>query len=111
MPSALPYQDYIQLPVNWSGSVKKITMETGSTKMSGTVGVRSWSESATVTWVLTPANAQSLLNTLKSGMFNDPYTYTCQIRGAVTLRPSDSFAFGETEGGKYVTVSAGFDVV
>lgn len=108
----LPQQGYLITPIDWQGSVKKITMETGSLKMSGTVGIRPWTETATLVWVLPKADALSLMNTLKAGYFNEVYEYTCNVRGAIKLRPTDTFAFQEREDGRNLTTfSMGFDLV
>ncbi|GFM27168.1 hypothetical protein [Novosphingobium sp. PY1] len=110
--TALPHQGYLITPIDWQGSVKKITMETGSLKMSSTVGIRPWTESATLLWVLPKADALALLNQFKAGFFNEVFTYTCNIRGEIKLRPTDSFSLQEREDGRdKVTLAVGFDVV
>lgn len=110
--TALPQQGYLIVPIDWNGSVKKITMETGALKMSGTVGIRPWAESANLTWILPKADALALLNELKAGFFNAVYQYTCNIRGEINLRPTESYAIQEREDGRnLITFSMGFDVV
>ncbi len=109
---ALPQQGYLITPIDWQGSVKKITMETGSLKVSGSVGIRPWTENATLTWVLPKADALALLNELKAGFFNAVYTYTCNVRGELKLRPSAIYSIQEREDGRnLITFAMGFDVV
>lgn len=109
---ALPQQGYLITPIDWQGSVKKITMETGSLKVSGTVGIRPWTENATLTWVLPKADALALLNELKAGFFNAVYAYTCNARGELKLRPTESYSIQEREDGRnLITFAMSFDVV
>lgn len=102
---ALPYQDGLLVPIQWTLTPIKTTMQTGSLTMSGTIGNRPWTETATLTWVLSKADGLALMNELKSGMFNRVYDYTCIVKGPIKIRPTDSFSYGESFGMLPITVT------
>lgn len=107
----LPHQGDLLVPIDWNVTPIKQTMSAGSYTMSGTIGWRPWRETATLTWVLLKADALALMDELKSGSFNRVYDYTCNVRGPLRLRPTDSFGFQETYGNLHVTVSLTVEVV
>ena len=108
---ALPYQNRLLVPIDWSITPIKQTMQAGAYNMSGTVGWRPWSETATLTFAMTKPEANAFLNELKSGHFNRVYTYECNIRGTIKIRPTSSFGMGETYGKLLVTVTLAVEVV
>lgn len=107
----LPYQGDLIVPIDWNITPTKQTMATGALTMSGTIGWRPWTETATLTWVLPKPEALALMDELKSGHFNRVYDYTCNVRGSIKLRPTNSFGFGETFGNLTVTVTLTVEVV
>ena len=107
--AALPLQGNIELPINWTGMTKKVTMEAGSYELSTTVGIRPWVETCSITWaVLSNAEAKSLLDTFKADDWNGVYTYTCPIQGAISLRPTTMYTFVEVGDNSYTAVSVEF---
>ena len=86
-------------------------MTTGALTMSGTIGWRPWTETATLTWALSKAEALAFLDELKAGHFNRVYDYTCNVRGPLKLRPTSSCGFGETYGSLHVTFTLEVEVV
>lgn len=106
----LPRQGELVVPIQWSGTTTKQTMQAGSYVLSGTIGFRPWRETAVLTWVLRAADAQALLNEFKSGSFNRVYDYDCNVMGAVRLRPTESFGFQEQKN-KRVVVTVTFERV
>ena len=107
----LPYQDNLIVPIEWSTTPIKQTMIAGAYRMSGTIGWRPWTETATLTWVLLKADALALMDELKSGYFNSVFDYLCNVRGPVKLRPTDSFGFQETYGDLHCVVTLTVEVV
>ena len=108
---ALPYQNKLLVPIDWTINPVKQTMQAGGYTMSGTIGFRPWTETATLTFAMSKAEANDFLNQLKAGYFNAVYDYTCNIRGAIKVRPTDSFGVGETYGDLHVTVTLNVEVV
>lgn len=109
--AALPYQGDMNVPVQWSGQVIKTTYNAGAYSISGTIGFKPWKATATVEWKLPKAKANALIAELEAGMFNRVYEYNCSLRGAVRLRPTDSFSYQERRGNQYVTVTCAFERV
>jgi len=107
----LPHQDNLIVPIDWSITPIKQTMTTGSLTMSGTIGWKPWTETATLTWSLPKADALALIDEFKSGHFNRTYDYTCNVRGPIKLRPTSSCGFGETFGSLATTVTLTVEVV
>lgn len=103
--ATLPFLDKMLVPIQWQTAVSKNTMTMGSYVVSGTIGFRPWRETATLVWRLSPADARALLQTLKQGMFNATYDYTCNVRGAIKIRPIDALSFDERFGGQFVQAS------
>lgn len=108
---ALPHQGQLIVPIDWTITPIKQTMQAGAYSMSGTVGWRPWTETATLTWTLPKADAQALLLELKAGHFNRVYDYTCSVRGAIRVRPTSASGFQETYGSLNVTVTLAVEVV
>ncbi|GFE72370.1 hypothetical protein [Novosphingobium sp. TCA1] len=108
---ALPYQEKLLVPIDWNIAPIKQTMQAGAYTMSGTVGWRPWTETATLTFAMSKEEARDFLARLKAGMFNAVYDYECSVRGPVRVRPTDSFGFGETYGSLHVTVTLNVEVV
>jgi len=107
----LPYQDKLLVPIDWNFTAIKQTMQAGSYTMSGTIGWRPWTETATLTFAMSKAEALTFLNELKAGHFNRVYDYECNIRGPIRVRPTDTFGVGETFGDLHVTVTLNVEVV
>lgn len=107
----LPYQGQLIVPIEWSINPIKQTMQTGSLTMSGTIGWKPWTETATLSWTLPKADALALIDEIKSGNINRVYDYTCAVRGPIKLRPTNSFGFGETYGSLNVTVTLAVEVI
>ena len=99
------------VPIEWTTTPIKQTMQAGAYMMSGTVGWRPWTETATLTWVMLKDEAFEFMNELKSGYFNRVYDYECNVRGPIKLRPTDSFGFQETYGSLHVTITLNVEVV
>lgn len=108
---ALPHQGQLLVPIDWSVTPIKQTMQAGSYTMTGTIGWRPYTETATLTWVLLKPDALALMDELKAGHFNRVYDYTCNVRGPIRIRPTNSFGFGETYGDLHVTVTLAVEVV
>jgi hypothetical protein len=108
---ALPYQNRLLVPIDWSISPIKQTMQAGAYNMSGTIGWRPWTETATLTFNMPKPEALAFMNELKAGHFNRVYDYTCNVRGAVKVRPTTSFGYQETYGSLRVTVTLAVEVV
>lgn len=108
---ALPYQDKLLVPIEWATTPIKQTMQAGAYTMSGTIGWRPWTETATLTFNMTKAEAKDFLTQLKAGMFNAVYDYDDNVWGPRQLRPTDSFGYQETYGNLNVTVTLGVEVV
>lgn len=107
----LPYQDKLLVPIDWTTTAIKQTMQAGGYTMSGTIGFRPWTETATLTFYMDKAEANAFRTELLSGHMNRVYDYECNIRGPVKIRPTDSFGFGETFGTLGVTVTLNVEVV
>ena len=108
---ALPYQGPLVVPIDWSITPIKQTMQAGAYNMSGTVGWRPWTETATLTWVLLKPEALALMAELKAGHFNRVYDYTCNVQGAIKVRPTSAFGYQETYGSLHVSVTLAVEVV
>jgi hypothetical protein len=108
---ALPYQEHLVVPIEWTITPVKQTMQTGALTMSGTFGIKPWIETATLSWTLPKAVALSLLNELKSGSFNQVYDYNCAVRGNIKLRPTNGAGFSETYGALNVIVTLSVEVI
>lgn len=108
---ALPYQDKLLVPIDWTTTPIKQTMQSGAYMMSGTIGFRPWTETATLTFAMSKAEAKLLIDELRSGNFNRTYDYACNVRGPIKIRPTDTFGFGETFGSLHVTVTLSVEVV
>jgi hypothetical protein len=108
---ALPHQDKLIVPIEWSVTPIKQTMQAGSYTLSGTIGWRPWTETTTLTWSLPKADALALLAEFKSGNFNRVYDYSCNVRGAIRIRPTTACGFGETFGSLNTIVTLSVEVV
>lgn len=109
MATALPNTGKLQLPIQWSGSTTKTTMETGSFQLSTTIGLNPFVEMATFTWIFTDWTvAQAHLQVFKDDMMNANYSYTCPIQGAMTMRPTGSWSILEVGDRSHTEVSIEF---
>ena len=108
---ALPHQGKLVTPIDWQGETDKTTMKAAGYELSGTLGWRPYSAMATLTFHLTPAEANALLNQFEAGNMNGVYEYTCNTRGAVRLRLTGSFSYKEKRAGQMVQVSIGVRTV
>lgn len=109
--AALPYQGDLAVPIQWSGQVFKTTYNAGGYSLSGTIGFKPFKNTATLSWTLPKDKANALLRELELGMFNRVYDYTCSLRGAVRIRPTDSYSYQERRGTQFVTVTCSFERV
>ncbi|KQN09070.1 hypothetical protein [Sphingomonas sp. Leaf28] len=109
--AALPYQGDLNVPISWSVQPIKTTFTAGSYSLSGTIGFKPWKSTATLSWTLPKDKAKALLAELEAGMFNRVYDYTCSLRGAVRIRPTDSAGFQERRGTQFVTITCAFERV
>lgn len=109
--AALPHQGDLSVPIQWSGQVFKTTYNAGGYSLSGTIGFKPFKSSATLSWTLPRDKAKVLLAELEAGFFNRVYDYNCSLRGAVRIRPTDSYSFMERRGTQYVTVTCTFECV
>ncbi len=75
--------------------------------LSGTVGLRPYNETATISWITDPTTANSMINTFKAVNFNAVYTYTCQVRGTINVRLNGAYALKERRAGISVVLSVG----
>jgi hypothetical protein len=107
---ALPTKGLL-VPIEWTITPIKQTMTSGGYTMSGTSGLRPWTETATFTWTMPKPDALALIAELKSGFFNRVYDYTCNVRGPIKVRPTDAAGFQETYGSLNVTVTLNLEVV
>lgn len=108
---ALPYQEHLIVPIEWTVTPIKQTMTTGSLTMSGTIGWKPWNETAVLAWTLSKAEAKLLMDELKAGHFNRVYDYTDNVQGAIKVRPTNAFGYSETYGSLNVTVTLAVEVV
>ncbi|WP_288484763.1 hypothetical protein [uncultured Novosphingobium sp.] len=108
---ALPYQNRLLVPIDWQITPVKQTMTAGSYTMSGTIGFRPWTETATLTFNMPKAEAEDFINQLKASHFNGVYDYEDNVQGSVRVRPTDSFGYQETYGSLTVTVTLAVEVV
>lgn len=111
MTTPLPSQGQLVVPIMWSGLATKNTIRAADYTLSGTMGLRPWRETATLTWKLLPSDALALLNNLKAGLFNAVYSYACNLRGDVRLRPTDTYSFQERRGTQFVDFTMTFETV
>lgn len=109
--AALPYQGDLNVPIAWNVQAIKTTFTAGSYSLSGTLGFKPWKSTATLSWTLSKDKANALLRELELGMFNRVYDYTCSLRGAVRIRPTDSVGFQERRGNQMITITCSFERV
>lgn len=109
--SDLPFQNRLVVPIDWQGQPTKVTMMTGSSMMSGSLGIKGYREVATLTWVLPQTEAHQLVDQLKADRFNGIYDYACKVRGTIKVRPTDAYAYPEVYGNQYMRVSVAFEAL
>lgn len=109
--TALPNQGQLIVPIDWSGATQKTTMQAAAYTLSGTVGWRPYQETATLTWMLSKADAQTMLNAFRATNFNGIFDYTCALRGAVRLRLMGDYSFAEVRGSQLCQVTATVNTV
>lgn len=103
----IPNRGAMVQPIEWQGSTDKTVMKAAGYELSGTIGWRPFTESATFTWILTPQAANLMLQEFANGNFNGVYNYTCQVRGNIRVRLTGEYTLEETSEFARVRVSAG----
>jgi hypothetical protein len=109
--AVLPNQGGLVVPINWQGTTAKTTMQNGSFEMSGTIGWRPWSESATLLWIVTPSEAAAIMDTFEATNWNGVFDYDNNVRGPIRVRLTGDYSYQEkTDAGtqlKYGELSVG----
>lgn len=105
--AVIPNRGAMVQPINWSGSTDKTTMKVAGYELSGTIGWRPYTETATFTWILTRAQANTMLEEFAGSNFNAVYNYPCLVRGDIRVRLSGDYSLEETNEFEKVRVTAG----
>lgn len=107
----LPNQGSVIVPVNWTGKTQKTTMQAAGYQLSGTVGLRPYSQSTTLVWMLDPATADTMFAAFAATNWNGVYQYTCNVLGTINVRLNGSYGYQERRAGQAVQLSVGVDTV
>lgn len=91
----LPSQGKLELPIQWSVELKKITQEVGSYQIQTTLGINPEIATVSMTWRLPANQIKAHLDIFRADKWVGLYTYTCPIMGDVVLRPTSNFSFTE----------------
>lgn len=105
--AVIPNRGAMVQPIEWAGSTDKTVMKAAGYELSGTIGWRPFTETATFTWILTPEQANTMLEEFANGNFNGVYDYPCLVRGNIKVRLSGDYSLEETNEFAKVRVSAG----
>lgn len=103
----IPNRGAMVQPIEWSGSTDKTVMKAAGYQLGGTIGWRPFTETATLTWLLTKPQADTMLSEFADGNFNGVYDYPCLVRGNIRVRLSGDYNVEETNEFEKVKVSAG----
>lgn len=94
MATTLPFAEKLSAETKWAGKVHSVGMRFANTSSRGTLGFNPRSETVTLTWFLTTDEVQDWLVVFDAAP-NGRFAYTCGVRGAVVLRPTDSYSFSD----------------
>lgn len=94
----LPNQGKMIVPVEWSGTTQKTTMMAAGYQLSTTIGIRPYTQSSTLAWNVTKAEADAMLDTFEATNFNGVFDYTDLTRGAMKVRLAGDYSYQETRG-------------
>lgn len=103
----IPNRGLMVQPIEWSGTTDKTVMKAAAYELSGTIGWRPFTETATFTWILTRSQANTMLNAFAATNFNGVYDYPCLVRGNIRVRLTGDYSLEETNEFEKVRVTAG----
>lgn len=106
----IPYHNdkKILAGVNWNINTRKVEMESGSELMVLTLGGRPFVHTAAISWLATPAEMATIINTLEADGMVGRYQYTCPVRGEIIIQCMGSGAFPEPAGDEKLILTLDF---
>ena len=105
---ALPEQPNLTVPIQWTTETQKTEINAAGYRPSVTMGWRSWTDSATLTWNnLTTAQTKSMLDQFRATNFNGIFDYTCKVNGAIRIQLTGGATYTEESDKRLCSLSIG----
>lgn len=95
MATELPLQGKLNLPIEWSATVNKITQKVGGYEVQTTLGLNPVEETVSFLWHVDNTQMAAIINQFNSDGWLGEYIYHCPIRGDVTVRPQGGYSTTE----------------